>query len=66
MRYGCCGCMVTKLAKGVNLKETNKITAEKIMDELGGLPEADQHCASLAADTLRTAITTYLKLKKES
>jgi len=59
-----CGSMVTELAKGGDVKEAGGIKAEKILDELGGLPEADQHCASLAADTLSEAITTYLKMKR--
>jgi len=30
-----------------------------VLHALGGLPEADMHCAVLAADTLRSAIKTY-------
>ena len=59
-----CGCTVTELAKGRNTNETGEIKAEKVLHELGGLPEADQHCARLAADTLRDAITNYLKMKR--
>ena len=59
-----CGCTVTELAKGRNTNETGEINAEKVLVELGGLPEADKHCAQLAADTLCKAITTYLKMKR--
>jgi len=60
-----CGGTVTELAKGRHTRDAFKINAEKILDELGGLPEADQHCAKLAADTFHQAITNYLKVKKE-
>lgn len=68
--HGCgrtvvCGGTVTKLAKGRDIREALEINAEKVLDELGGFPESDQHCARLAADTLRNAIMTYLKLKRE-
>ena len=56
-----CGSMVTQLIKGKYIYEAGEITAEKMLDELGGLPEADQHCARLAADTLHEAISNYLK-----
>ena len=59
-----CGCMVTELAEGRNTNEADEINAEKVLHELDGLPETDQHCASLAADTLRYAITNYLKMKR--
>lgn len=54
-----CGCMITELAKNINIEKAGEINAEKVLDELGGLPEADQHCAKLAADTLHHAILTY-------
>ena len=56
-----CGSTVTEMVKGWHTREAVKINAEKILDELGGLPEADQHCAKLAADTLHDAIFNYLK-----
>ncbi|MCI0496501.1 iron-sulfur cluster assembly scaffold protein [candidate division KSB1 bacterium] len=60
-----CGSKVTELAKGRHPRDVVKITAEKVLEELGGLPEADQHCAKLAADTLHAAIFFYLKMKGE-
>ena len=59
-----CGCTVTELAKNKHINEAGKINAEKVLLELGGLPEADQHSARLAADTLSKAVTTYLKMKR--
>jgi nitrogen fixation NifU-like protein len=55
-----CGGTATELVKGWHTRDAVKINAEKILDELGGLPEADQHCAKLAADTLHDAIFNYL------
>jgi nitrogen fixation NifU-like protein len=60
-----CGGTVTELVKGWHTRDALKINAEKILDELGGLPEADQHCAKLAADTLHDAIFNYLKREGE-
>jgi len=60
-----CGSTVTELAKGKDIKEAWGISAEKVLDNLDGLPEADQHCAKLATDTLHKAIMTYLKVKRE-
>jgi nitrogen fixation NifU-like protein len=55
-----CGGTVTGLIRGQHIRDAFKINAERILDELGGLPEADQHCAKLAADTLHEAIFNYL------
>jgi nitrogen fixation NifU-like protein len=60
-----CGGTVTELVKARYIRDAFKINAEKILEELGGLPEADQHCAKLAADTLHDAIFNYLKSRGE-
>jgi len=60
-----CGSMVTELAKGRRVEDALDITKETVLESLGGLPEADQHCALLAADTLRVAIANLLKVKGE-
>jgi nitrogen fixation NifU-like protein len=60
-----CGSTVTELVKGRHTRDAVEINAEKILDELGGLPEADQHCAKLAADTLHDAIFNYSKREGE-
>jgi nitrogen fixation NifU-like protein len=36
-----------------------------ILEILGGLPEADVHCAELAAETLRRALSDYLAHRNE-
>jgi nitrogen fixation NifU-like protein len=59
------GSMLTELAKGKSIAEARKISQQDVLDALGGLPEESEHCALLAADTLKEAIRDYLALKKE-
>ncbi|MBE0448339.1 MAG: Fe-S cluster assembly scaffold protein NifU [Actinobacteria bacterium] len=51
--------MVTELAKGMRLKEAEKISRKDIADALDGLPPQKMHCSVLAADGLREAIGDY-------
>lgn len=59
------GSMVTEIAKGKNITEAQKISQQDVLNALGGLPEESQHCALLAADTLKEAIRNYLKMRKD-
>jgi nitrogen fixation protein NifU and related proteins len=59
------GCMACELAIGKYLEDAFKITKEKILEDLGGLPEESIHCALLAADTLKDALTDYVQSRKE-
>ena len=59
------GSMVTELARGKKLGQAQKISQKDVLDALGGLPEESEHCALLAADTLKAAIKDYLAMKKE-
>ena len=59
------GSMVTELAKGKSISEARKISQEDVLNALGGLPEESQHCALLAANTLKAAIKDYLAMQKE-
>ena len=59
------GSMVTEMAKGRTVLHTQKITQQDVLNALGGLPEESQHCALLAANTLKEAVKDYLALKKE-
>jgi nitrogen fixation protein NifU and related proteins len=59
-----CGSIVAELAFGREPDEAKKITDETILKTIGGLPGEDQHCALLAANTLRGAINDYMKQKK--
>ena len=59
------GSIVTEMAKEKNIIEARKISQQDILNALGGLPEESQHCALLAANTLKAAIRDYLAMKKE-
>ena len=59
------GSMACELAIGKSFKEALKITKEVILEQLGGLPEESTHCALLASNTLRTALTDYLSSRNE-
>jgi len=59
------GSIVTELAKGKTVIQAHKISQQDVLSALGGLPEESQHCALLAANTLREAIKDYLAFKNE-
>jgi nitrogen fixation NifU-like protein len=59
------GSMVTELATGKSVIEAVRISRHDVINALGGLPEESQHCALLAANTLKMAIRDYLAMKRE-
>ncbi len=59
------GSMVTELAKGKSVGEVWKIRPQDVLNALGGLPKESEHCALLAANTLKEALKDYLAMKKE-
>ena len=59
------GSMVTELSKGKSIAEAYKIDQKKVLDALDGLPEESEHCALLAANTLKETLKHYLAMKKE-
>jgi nitrogen fixation protein NifU and related proteins len=59
------GSMVTELAKGKTIQEAMRITQKDVLDALGGLPEESQHCALLAANTLKEAVKDYVTYRNE-
>jgi nitrogen fixation NifU-like protein len=59
------GSMVTELAKGRTIPEARRISQQDVLNALGGLPAENEHCALLAANTLKEAIRDYLAMKKE-
>ena len=59
------GSMVTEMAKEKSIIEAQKISQQDVLSALDGLPEESQHCALLAANTLKAAIGDYLAMKKE-
>lgn len=59
------GSMVTEMARGRPVAEALGISQQDVLDSLGGLPAESQHCALLAADTLKAALRDYLATKNE-
>jgi nitrogen fixation NifU-like protein len=59
-----CGGMVAQMAKGKSIVKIKKLTAQDILDALGGLPEESEHCATLAADTLKQALEDMVRQEK--
>ena len=59
------GSMVTEIAKGRSIDEAWRISAQDVLAALEGLPDESEHCALLAANTLKAAIRNYLAMKKE-
>ena len=59
------GSMTCELAIGKNIKDAFTISEEVILKNLDGLPEESTHCALLASNTLKEALTDYLTSKNE-
>ena len=59
------GSMVTEMAKRMKVSEALRISQHDVLAALGGLPEESEHCALLAANTLKEAIKNHLVFKKE-
>lgn len=57
--------MATEMIKGKSIEEALKITNEAVMEALGGLPPAKQHCSVLAESALKVAIEDYMNRKKD-
>ena len=54
-----CGSMTTELAIGKPFEDAKNISQQDVLEALGGLPEETQHCALLAANTLKAACVDY-------
>jgi nitrogen fixation NifU-like protein len=61
-----CGSMAMEMAEGETVFDAMRIDAKKIAHSLGGLPSSHEHCAELAAETLKKAIKDYLFRGNES
>ena len=62
-----CASFAAEMARGKTPDQLLEVSGESILNELGGLPEDQQHCAFLAAETLQTALDDYmLKQTKKS
>lgn len=63
---GCGGAVATaeavsEFAKGKTIKEVEKLTTNKILKLLGGLPEPKIHCCEMSVKTLGKAIENWKK-----
>jgi nitrogen fixation NifU-like protein len=59
------GSMITEMAKGKSIPKAQSVSQQDVLNALGGLPEESQHCALLAAKSLKDAIKDYIEFKKE-
>ena len=59
------GSMITEMVRQITIGEAQRIGQQDVLTALGGLPEESEHCALLAANTLKKAIKDYLAFKKE-
>ncbi len=59
------GSMVTEMTKSKRISDAQKTTQQDVLDALGGLPQESEHCALLAANTLKAAIRDYIAMKRE-
>ena len=67
--YGCpgaiaCGSAVTELAKGKTVEEAQAMTRDDVDRFLDGLPLGKGHCADLAANALRDALSKVNALER--
>jgi NifU-like protein involved in Fe-S cluster formation len=67
--FGCASAIastsiLSEMAQGKPLCEANKITAQDIVEKLGGLPKRKIHCSVLGDQALRMAIKNYCQKDK--
>jgi nitrogen fixation NifU-like protein len=61
LAYGCpptlvCGSVLTELISGKTTEEAKRLTRSDLLDAIGGLPSRKHHAASLAIETLHSAL----------
>jgi nitrogen fixation NifU-like protein len=61
LAYGCpptlvCGSVLTELISGKSTAEAKQLTRANLLDAIGGLPSRKHHAASLAIETLQSAL----------
>jgi nitrogen fixation NifU-like protein len=55
-----CGSLAVEMALGKSADDLVEITGDALLMALGSLPEAERHCAYLAAETLQEALNNYM------
>lgn len=66
--FGCAAAIATsstatEMVKGMTVEEALKVTNQKVVETLGGLPAQKLHCSVLAEEAIKKAIEDY-KSKK--
>ena len=61
-----CGSMATSLAEGKDVKDAAALQQKDILDAFGGFPLESEHCALLAANTLKVACESNLEHQQGS
>jgi len=56
-----CGSYAAEMALGKTGDELLEIDGPVILNELGGLPEENEHCAHLAAESLHAALDDFMR-----
>ena len=59
------GSIITELARNKSIGSARRIGQRDVLEALGGLPEESQHCALLAANTLKAALSDYMAMQRE-
>ena len=56
-----CGSYAAEMALGKTADQLLEIDGDLILNELGGLPEENEHCAHLAAESLHAALDDFMR-----
>lgn len=69
LSYGCASNIATasvtsELVKGKSVEFAKQLHWQKVVDELGGLPDVKKHCSVLAVETLHSAIAQFESIEK--
>jgi NifU-like protein involved in Fe-S cluster formation len=64
LAYGCpptlaCGSAIAEMIEGMTVDAATNITKGEVVAAVGGLPSRKQHAASLAIETLQTALAKF-------
>lgn len=60
-----CGSFTAELAIGRNPDELCCITGTEVLQMIGTFPKEEEHCATLATETLHEALHEYMLMNKE-
>jgi nitrogen fixation protein NifU and related proteins len=68
--YGCVTAIgasdyLCEIAKGMDIKDAEKITSKDVIAKMGDVPKIKVHCSVLAQDALKKAIKNYKSQKNE-